>query len=174
MKIIDTQILRGPNYYLSHSKKLIEMKVDLGITEYCPINKIEGLAENLERFIPTLKNHFCSAGESGGFLKRVREGTWMGHVIEHIAMELQTLADMSCGHGRTRSAGENGIYIVVFSYEREDAGLYAGKAALKIVETLLSERPYDIEKDLIQLEMFQRCEGPSTLAVARRNFRDAV
>ncbi|MBK8984260.1 MAG: hypothetical protein IPM38_18550 [Ignavibacteria bacterium] len=104
------------------------MKVDLGIAEYCPINKIESLAENLERFIPSLKNHFCRVGEPGGFLKRVREGTWMGHVIEHIEMELQTLADMGCGYGRTRSAGEKGIYIVVFSYEREDAGLYAGKS----------------------------------------------
>lgn len=167
MKILDTRILRGPNFWSISRKKLIQIKVDLGIAEYCPTDKIENFSEDLERLIPSLSKHFCSVGEPGGFLKRVKEGTWMGHVIEHIALELQSLADMDCGYGRTRSTGERGVYYIVFSYELENAGLYAGQAAFRIVESIISKRPYDLENDIEELSRIKRNEGlgPSTLSI---------
>ena len=84
---------------------------------------------------PSLYEHRCSVGRAGGFFHRVDEGTWMGHVIEHIALEMQTLAGMDTGFGRTRSTGgKEGVYYVVFSYMEEDAGVYAAKAAVRIAQ----------------------------------------
>lgn len=95
---------------------------------------------------------------------RVKEGTWMGHIIEHIVLELQTLAGMDTGFGRTRSTGEHGIYNVVYSYTEEKAGIYAGKAALKIAEALIRGESYSLEEDIQKLKEMRENErlGPST------------
>jgi cyanophycin synthetase len=121
MKIEDIKVLKGPNYWSVRRLKLIQMRLNLEELEQSPTNKIDGFLERLEIMFPTMYEHRCSEGVPGGFFKRVREGTWMGHVIEHIALELQTLAGMNCGFGRTRTTGEEGIYYVVFSYMEEDA-----------------------------------------------------
>ena len=84
--------------------------------------------------------HRCSVGTPGGFFQRVEEGTWMGHIIEHIALEIQTLAGMDVGFGRTRGYGEEGVYNVVFAYMEESVGRYAAKAAVRICEALISWR----------------------------------
>src|SRR5215217_2131495 len=106
MKILEIKVLRGPNYWSIRRPKLIQMKLDLEEMEQRPTNKIEGFRERIEKLLPTMIAHRCSEGTKGGFFKRVEDGTWMGHVIEHIALELQTLAGMNCGFGRTRSTGE--------------------------------------------------------------------
>ena len=95
---------------------------------------------------------------------RVREGTWMGHVIEHIALELQTLAGMDTGFGRTRGTGIEGEYYVVFSYMEEDAGVYAAKAAVKITQALADDIVYDLAEDIQQLREIREDTrlGPST------------
>ena len=122
MKILEIKILRGPNYWSVRRPKLIQMKLDLEEMEQKPTNTIEGFRERLENLLPTLYDHRCSEGAPGGFFSRVEEGTWMGHVIEHIALEIQTLAGMDCGFGRTRSTGEKeGVYHVIFDYMEEDA-----------------------------------------------------
>ncbi|MEO9022750.1 MAG: cyanophycin synthetase, partial [Ginsengibacter sp.] len=105
------------------------MTLDLEELEEKPSNKIDGFAKNLEKLLPTLYEHRCSEGEPGGFLKRLEEGTWMGHVIEHVALELQTLAGMDMGFGRTRGTGKEGEYFVVFDYMEEEAGVFAAKSA---------------------------------------------
>ena len=110
-------------------------------------------------------NHRCSVGKPGGFFERVEEGTWMGHVIEHMALELQTLAGMDCGFGRTRSTGnKDGEYYVVFNYMEEDAGLYAAKAAVRITQAIADAQPYNIEADIQQLREIREDTrlGPST------------
>lgn len=132
MEILETRTLRGPNYWSGYWKKLIIMRLDIGDYEEKPTNLIEGFYERMVEVIPTLHSHGCSYGEDGGFLKRVQEGTWAGHAIEHFALELQTLAGMDTGYGRTRETDEKGIYNVVFSYVEEEVGRYAGRHAVQL------------------------------------------
>src|SRR5688572_24327653 len=105
MRILELKVLRGPNYWSVRRPNLIQMKLDLEELEARPTNSIAGFRERLEELLPSLINHRCSEGVKGGFFHRVDEGTWMGHVIEHVALELQTLAGMNTGFGRTRTAG---------------------------------------------------------------------
>ncbi|RYF98390.1 MAG: cyanophycin synthetase, partial [Chitinophagaceae bacterium] len=116
MKILNIQVLRGPNIWSIKKYKLIQMRLDLEEMEYKPSNEIPGFKQRLETLIPSLYTHHCSPGYEGGFFERVEEGTWMGHVIEHIALEIQTLAGMDRGFGRTRMTQTAGIYNVVFEY----------------------------------------------------------
>ncbi len=176
MRILEIKVLRGPNYWSVRRPKLIQMKLDLEDMEQKPTNKIPGFRERLEALLPTLKTHRCSEGVEGGFFSRVDEGTWMGHVIEHIALEIMTLAGMDCGFGRTRSTGErDGLYFVVFDYLEEDAGVYAAKAAFRIAEALIEGTTYDLEPDIQEMREIREdtSMGPSTGSIveeaAKRN-----
>lgn len=164
MEIIKIKVMRGPNVWSTYRKHLIVMKLDLQESEEYPTNKIDGFAERIEALMPSLYDHRCSEKKPGGFFERVRKGTWLGHVIEHVALELQSLAGMPCGFGRTRSTSTRGVYNVVFAYEVESAGRYAAEAAVRIVQALESDKPYDIKKDIRELIDINRCEGlgPST------------
>lgn len=164
MEILEIKVLRGPNYWSVRRPKLIQMKLDLGELENRPTNTIPGFRARLEKLFPSLYEHRCSEGQAGGFFKRVDEGTWMGHVIEHIALELQTLSGMDTGFGRTRGAGETGIYYVVFSYMEEDAGVYAARAAVRIAEALVAEADYSLDEDIQKLREIREDTrlGPST------------
>lgn len=164
MKIIDIKAMRGPNYWSIRRHKLIVMKIDLEEMEDFPSNKIDGFADRLEKLFPSLYEHECSENKPGGFFSRVREGTWMGHVIEHIALEIQTLAGMDTGFGRTRSTGEHGVYNVVFSYEEEKVGIYAAKSAVRICNALIKNEPYNVEEDIQEMREIREDErlGPST------------
>lgn len=143
MDILEIRTLRGPNYWSGYWKKLIIMRLDIGDYEKKPSNKIKGFYDRLVDVMPSLKVHGCSYGEEGGFLRRVTEGTWAGHIIEHLALELQTLAGMETGYGRTRETGEEGIYNVVFSYHEEEVGRYAARAAVRIFLALAGKTPID-------------------------------
>lgn len=175
MEIIEIKVMRGPNYWSGYRKKLIVMKLDIGDWEQRSTNMIDGFAESLERLLPTLKSHRCALGVEGGFLECVKKGTWLGHVVEHIALELQSLAGMDCGFGRTRSTNVKGMYHVVFSYVIEKAGIYAAKAAVDLVENLLSELNYNVDDAIQELERLYNREklGPSTFSIVneaeRRN-----
>jgi len=165
MKIDEIKILRGPNYWSVRRPKLIQMKLDLEDMEQRPTNSIPGFLDRLKELIPSMYSHRCSVGKPGGFFERVEEGTWMGHVIEHMALELQTLAGMDCGFGRTRSTGtKSGEYYVVFNYMEEDAGLYAARAAVRITQALADGQPYNLEEDIQQLREIREDTrlGPST------------
>ncbi len=143
MEILEIRTLRGPNYWSGYWKKLIIMRLDIGGYEKRPSNKLKRFYDRMVEVMPTLENHGCSYGEPGGFLKRVTEGTWAGHIIEHFALELQTLAGMDTGYGRTRETGEKGIYNVVFSYHEEEVGRYAAKASVRLFLALAEEKPLD-------------------------------
>jgi cyanophycin synthetase len=166
MQILEIKVLKGPNYWSVRRPKLIQMKLDLEDLEQRPTNTIPGFRERLEKLFPTMIEHRCSEAERGGFFKRVDEGTWMGHVIEHIALELQTVAGMDTGFGRTRTPdGEKeGVYYVVFSYMEEDAGVYAAKASVKIAQALIDGEEYDLTEDIQQLREIREDTrlGPST------------
>jgi cyanophycin synthetase len=166
MQILELKVLRGPNYWSIRRPKLIQMKLDLEELEEKPTNHIHGFRERLEKLFPSMYGHRCSVGEPGGFFQRVEEGTWMGHVIEHIALELQTLAGMDTGFGRTRTPeGEKpGVYYVVFSYMEDDAGLYAARAAVRIAQALVDAVDYDLAEDIQKLREIREDTrlGPST------------
>jgi cyanophycin synthetase len=164
MKILDIKVMRGPNYWSVRRHKLIQMRLDLQEMEEMPTNKIPGFRERLEKMFPSMYSHRCSVGTPGGFFQRVDEGTWMGHVIEHIALEMQTLAGMNTGFGRTRSTGKHGVYNVVFDYMEEKAGIYAAKAAVRVAEALIAGTDYDLSEDIQQLREIREDErlGPST------------
>lgn len=156
--------MRGPNYWSIRRHFLIVMKLDLEELEEAPTNHIKGFSERLEKMFPSMYEHECSEGHPGGFFKRVKEGTWMGHVIEHIALEIQTLAGMDVGFGRTRSTSEYGVYNVVFAYMEEKVGVYAAKSAVRIAQALVDDQDYDLEADIQKMREIREDErlGPST------------
>jgi cyanophycin synthetase len=164
MKIIDIKAMRGPNYWSVRRHKLIVMKLDLEEMEKYPSNLVPGFSERLEAMFPTMRSHRCSETFEGGFFYRVKEGTWMGHVIEHIALEMQTLAGMDCGFGRTRTTGIEGVYHVVFSYMEEKVGLYVARAAVRVCESIIKGVEYDLNEDIQKMREIREDNrlGPST------------
>lgn len=175
MKIEEIKVLKGPNYWSIRRHKLIQMRLNLEEMEQRPSNTIEGFLDRLQTLLPSLYEHQCSEGKPGGFFSRVEEGTWMGHVIEHVALEIQTLAGMDVGFGRTRGTGKEGEYNVVFSYMEEDAGVYAAKAAVRIVEAIVEGKEYDLADDIQNMREIREDTrlGPSTGCIveeaAKRN-----
>ena len=164
MKILEIKALRGPNYWSVRRPKLIQMKLDLEEMEDRPTNTIPGFLERLDKLMPSLYEHRCSELKPGGFYERVTEGTWMGHVIEHLALELQTLAGMDTGFGRTRGTGVTGEYYVCFSYLEEDAGIYAARASVNIAQALTDDKPYSLDEDIMRMREIRENTrlGPST------------
>ena len=164
MKIEKIQVLRGPNIWSIRRKKLIQMRLDLEEVEHQPTNKIPGFRERLEKLIPSLITHRCSEGVEGGFFQRVEMGTWMGHVIEHIALEIQTLAGMDTGFGRPRETKTPGVYNVVFSYIEENSGVYTAEQSVEIAQCLIDGTDYDIDACIKRLKEIRERErlGPST------------
>jgi cyanophycin synthetase len=154
MKILQTQTLRGPNYWSIRRSKLILVRLDLEELADRPSDTIPRFYDSLVAILPSLEEHYCSPGCKGGFLSRVREGTMMGHIIEHVALELQTLAGMPVGFGRTRETAALGTYQVVVEYQLETAGRYAVRAALRLCESIVETGNYpasELAKDLADL-----------------------
>ena len=176
MNILDIKAMNGPNYWSANRHKLIVMLLDLEDMEQRPTDKIPGFLERLTALMPSLYEHRCSEGVEGGFFTRVKEGTWMGHVIEHIALELQTLAGMDTGFGRTRETTEKGVYHVVFSYHEAKAGIYTAKAAVKIAQALADKIPYSLADDIQSLREIRENErlGPSTGSIVEEAIRRKI
>lgn len=176
MKIREISVMRGPNYWSIMRHKLVVMVLDLEKMENLPSNEIVGFNQRLKNLLPGLAEHHCSVGKPGGFYTRLEQGTWMGHVIEHIALELQTLAGMDTNFGKTRGYGEKGVYQVVFAYVVEDAGVYAGKAALSICEAMIANKNYDLEKDIQKLRELKEDGrlGPSTESIINEAERRGI
>ena len=164
MHIREINAMRGPNYWSVRRHQLIVMVLDLEDMEERPSNMVPGFYDRLVTLFPTMYSHRCSVGTEGGFFERVKEGTWMGHIIEHIALELQTMAGMEVGFGRTRGYGEPGVYNVVFAYTEEKVGRYTAEASVKICEALISGESYDLSEDIQTMrELREQVRlGPST------------
>src|SRR5215203_1827173 len=175
MEILETRVYRGPNLYALWP--MIRLKVDLGELEHYPTIKLPGFADRLLELIPTLAEHTCGLGVPGGFVKRMREdeGTWLGHVMEHIAIELQCLVGTPVSFGKTREDNlPEGQYYVIYSYVEEAVGLEAGRFAMRLIHHLLPpERadhdpaPFDYNVELENLVRLaqRRALGPTTAAV---------
>ncbi len=179
MKILSTNVYVGPSLYAHFP--VIRHHVDLGILEEWPSARLgKAFVDRLIEVLPGLKNHGCSYGEPGGFLRRMREdkGTWMGHIWEHASLELQNEAGSDVSFGRTRSAGEPGLYNMVFQYKQRDVGLEASRIALQLLLSLLPDslkpalaseidEDFDYEQAREEFIVFaQRKElGPSTASL---------
>ncbi|WP_407672017.1 cyanophycin synthetase [Noviherbaspirillum soli] len=154
--------LRGPNIWTY--RPVIEAWVDIGELEQFPSNKIPGLYERLTAWLPSLVEHRCGVGERGGFLERLREGTWAAHILEHVVLELQSLAGMPTGFGKARETSESGVYKVAFRTRQEEVGRAALEAARELLMAAIEDRPYDVAGAIGGLrEMVDSiCLGPST------------
>ncbi|MCZ2200578.1 cyanophycin synthetase [Cylindrospermopsis raciborskii] len=179
MRILKIQTLRGPNYWSIRRHKLIVMRLDLENLAETPSNQISGFYEGLVEALPSLEGHYCSPGCRGGFLMRVREGTMMGHIVEHVALELQELAGMQVGFGRTRETATPGTYQVVIEYLNEEAGRYASRAAVRICQSIVDRGRYpkaELEQDIQDLKDCWRDAslGPSTEAIVKEAERRGI
>jgi cyanophycin synthetase len=143
MRVLETRVYRGPNPY--GYRPVIRLTVDLEDLEQHPSGELPNFNEQLVALIPTLQEHGCSYGKPGGFIRRLydengegRKGTWLGHVVEHVAIEIQCLAGTPVTYGKTRSVpGQPGVYYVIYSFTEERVGIEAGELALKLVRSLL-------------------------------------
>jgi cyanophycin synthetase len=166
LRIVETQVLRGPNYW--SYEPCIRLLVDLGSLEHWPSNTIEGFNEGLLEALPGLADHSCSLGRPGGFVERLRDGTWVGHVAEHVALELQRETGSHIFRGKTRSAEETGRYHVIYGYVEEQVGIAAGRLAVRLVNHLVQpEEGFDFLRELEGLILLaeRRAFGPSTQAL---------
>ncbi|WP_113926974.1 cyanophycin synthetase [Bacillus sp. P14.5] len=166
MKINRVRYLQGPNYFSYKPTMWIEL--DLEDLEYLPSNEIPGFPEALEELIPSLNTHTCSRGYEGAFIERLNEGTWMGHIMEHMALELQHLAGIKVKHGKTLTSKKKGIYFVTFDYKEKTSGLYSFKAAMEIVQRILDgETPFSVQPyiDRVSALYYENKLGPSTEAI---------
>jgi cyanophycin synthetase len=169
LRILETRVLRGPNYWAR--EPVIRMLVDLGNLEEYPSNRLPGFSDALIALLTTLEDHACSLGRRGGFITRLQEGTWAGHIAEHVALEFQNLAGTDVRHGKTRSAGVHGQYNCIYEYKEEAVGLEAGRMAVGLVNHLVAPDDPDVFFDfapklenLIRLAERQAF-GPSTQAL---------
>src|SRR6266705_1533347 len=166
LKILESQVLRGPNYWSYDSA--IRLLVDLGSLEHWTSNTIPAFNDALIDLLPGLHDHGCSLHHRGGFIERLRDGTWMGHVAEHVALELQRETGATTTRGKTRRAGTPGYYHVVYGYNEEQVGLAAGKLAVRLLNHLVQANPtFDFVAELESLVLLadQAAFGPSTQAI---------
>jgi len=174
MRIIELRALRGPNYWSNYRKKLIYMLLDLESYETKPSNKIPGFSDRLKIVLPEMISHQCGYKNAGGFFRAVEEGTWAGHIIEHIALELQSMAGIEAGFGRTRQSNKPGVYHVLFNYEEESSGIYAAKAAVDVFLSLAEGSGQESLKEKISEYVYQIRKrnhearlGPSTRSIVQ-------
>ena len=157
--------LRGPNIWTY--RPVIEAVVDIGELEDFPSNTLPGFYQRLTTMLPGLIEHRCSVGRRGGFLMRLRDGTWPGHILEHVALELQTQAGMKTGFGKARMTGEHGVYKVVIRTRNEAVGKLAIESARDLVMAAINDRPYDVAATIARLTdlVDRQCLGPSTACI---------
>lgn len=162
IQFLRVNYLRGPNIWTY--RPVIEVWLDLGALEQEPSNQLEGFYERLTQALPGLAQHRCGVGEVGGFLQRLKEGTWAGHILEHMVLELQNLAGMRTGFGQTRSTHVEGVYKMAFRTRQEQVGRAALHVGRDLLMAMINQTPYDLAAEIERLkEMVEDlCLGPST------------
>lgn len=162
IEIVDVRFIRGPGRWTY--RPVLEAVVDIGALEEFPSNLLPGFPERLASWLPGLAAHHCSYGEPGGFLRRLQEGTWPAHILEHVALELQGLAGMPGGFGRARETSRRGVYRVVIRAFQEEVALAALQAARDLVMAAIEDRSYDVATTVEQLVALcdEHYLGPST------------
>src|SRR4051794_13322676 len=165
--IVETRVYRGPNIW--SYERAIHLVVDLGSLEDFPTDSLPGFTDHLLEALPGLREHSCSRGRRGGFVERLNEGTWLGHVTEHVALALQQVVGHDIRRGKTRQIkGEHGRYNVIYGYVDEQVGLAASRLAVRLVNHLVEadpefDFPAELERFILRAE--RTAFGPSTQAV---------
>jgi cyanophycin synthetase len=164
MKILKTLVLRGPNFW--SRRPALEAWVELGALDV-PSTAIPGLYERLSAWLPSLIEHRCGIGERGGFLLRLREGTYPGHILEHVTLELQSLAGSAVGFGKARETSTPGIYKVAIRYKEERVGLAALDAGFRLLDAAIHDKPFDVAGEIAKLKELvdDVALGPSTSSI---------
>ena len=167
LQFLRTTYLRGPNIWTY--RPVLEVWVDIGALEDAPSNTILGFYERLVGWLPTLIEHRCGVGERGGFLERVREGTWMAHILEHVAIELQNLSGIQAGFGKARQTSKRGIYKVAVRARNEEVGRAALSIGRDLVMAAIEDRPFDVAAALDELrqKIDEHHLGPSTACIVQ-------
>lgn len=157
--------LGGPNMWTY--RPVIEAIIDLGALEDYPSNKLPGFVDRLLAWLPSLVEHRCSVGERGGFIERLREGTWAGHILEHVTLELQTLAGMKSGFGRTRETHQRGVYKLVFRTDHPAVGRPALERGRDLLMAAINGHSFDVNAAVKALTVLvdRYALGPSTLCI---------
>lgn len=165
MKIQQVQVLRGPNIWANFP--VLEAWVDIEELEQSPSHVIPGFNDRLMSWLPSMIEHRCSIGERGGFFERLRTGTYMGHILEHVTLELQSLAGTPVGFGRARETSTVGVYKVAIEYKDESLGKAALQSAFDLCLAAIHDRPFDVDKEVQRLRdiAHESCLGPSTGAI---------
>ncbi|MEQ1600890.1 MAG: cyanophycin synthetase [Methylophilaceae bacterium] len=165
MEFLKVLPLRGPNIWTY--RPVIEVWLDIGALEDSPSNTLPGFYERLTDWLPSLIEHRCGIGERGGFLQRLREGTWAGHILEHVTLELQNLAGMQSGFGKARSTSVRGVYKVVVRSRNEQVTRAALHAGRDLILAAIHDQPFDVAATVAQLRDMadNLCLGPSTACI---------
>ncbi len=165
IQLLRINYLRGPNIWTY--RPVLEVWLDLGALEDYPSNLLPGFNERLTAWLPALIEHHCGVGERGGFLQRLQEGTWCGHVLEHIVIELLNLAGMPTGFGQTRSTSQRGVYRMVFRAREEQVARVALAQGHRLIMAAINDQPFDVQAavSLVRTEVDDRYLGPSTACI---------
>lgn len=169
IEIVKLFFLRGPGIWTY--RPVLEAWVDIGELEDFPSNTIPGLYERLSAWLPTLIEHRCGIGERGGFLQRLRDGTWPGHILEHVMIELQNLADIPTGFGKARETSRRGVYKVVVRTPDEEIGRAALYAARDLLMAAIEDRAFDVTGTV---EMLRRLAAERSLGADATMIVDAA
>ena len=165
IQLLRTTYLRGPSVWTY--RPVLEVWLDLGELEDYPSNKIEGFTERLTTWLPGLIEHHCGVGHRGGFLERLTEGTWCGHVLEHTIIELLNMAGMPAEFGQTRSVSQHGVYRMVFRCPEESVAHVALRQGHGLIMAAINNQPFDVPAAVqaIKAEIENRYLGPSTASI---------
>jgi len=165
LKLLRTHYLRGPNIWTY--RPVMEVWLDLGELEDFPSNLLPGFNQRLTAMLPALIEHHCGVGERGGFIQRLEEGTWAGHILEHIVIELLNLAGMATGFGQTRSTSQRGVYRMVFRARDEQVGRVALQQGHALLMAAINDEPFDVKAAVAAVHnQIDDCYlGPSTAAI---------
>ncbi|HEY2881573.1 MAG TPA: cyanophycin synthetase [Pirellulales bacterium] len=165
MEIRKVQVLRGPNIWANFP--VLEAWVDLGPLGAHSSDELPGFNDRLKAWMPSLVEHRCSVGEHGGFFERLRRGTYMAHILEHVVLELQSLAGSDCGFGRTRESNEDGVYKVAIEFDNEALCRAALEAGHELCLAAVNDTPFDLPATVKQLRsVYENARlGPSTGAI---------
>ncbi|MBT6643654.1 MAG: cyanophycin synthetase, partial [Planctomycetaceae bacterium] len=165
MHIENIKVLQGPNQWARFP--VLEVRVDLGWLEEHPSHTLVGFNERLMKWLPSMIEHRCSIGERGGFFERLRTGTWMGHVLEHVTLELQTLGGTEVGYGRAKETKKCGVYNVIIEYKEERFAIDCLYAAHRLLTAAIEGKNFDVDRTVEDLREKLLLEqlGPSTRSI---------
>ena len=165
IQILHTNHLRGPSIWTYH--QAVEVLIDIGALEDCPSHTLPGFTDRLLDWLPGLHEHHCGLGYRGGFVERLRDGTWPGHIMEHVSIELQNLAGLPSAFGKARSTDQRGVYKVVVRTGQKEVGIQALNDARDLVMAAINDEPFDVAKcvDHLKFLIEQHAMGPSTRAI---------